>query len=108
MNIHFLLGVYKTVDILKPGVFSRFEPFTETEHAWPPTPNYENTTFMLICYYFLVIGAFVFSHAGPFLKPFFTNCMYVTHYSISPLVCKFLYSNFLQSKFETADIFFII
>lgn len=67
-----------------------FEPFTETEHAWPPTPNYENTTFMLICYYFLVIGSFVFSHAGPFLKPFFTNYALTAYMVLATTFCIFI------------------
>ena len=57
-------------------MLSRYVPLKSNDY-WPPEPSFENTTLILVCYYFLVIGVFVFSHSAPHLKPIYTNCMYI-------------------------------
>ncbi|XP_069958111.1 polyamine-transporting ATPase 13A2 isoform X2 [Cherax quadricarinatus] len=50
-----------------------FEPFVYKEYRWPPETSYENTTLIIMSFFSVIIGAFVYSHAAPYRKPIYTN-----------------------------------
>ncbi|XP_045113394.1 polyamine-transporting ATPase 13A3-like isoform X2 [Portunus trituberculatus] len=69
---------------------SWFVPLDPHEDIWPPEKSYENTILTLVCFYFLVIGVFVFSHAAPHLKPIYTNYALTVHLIFASAFCLFL------------------
>ncbi|KAK8375610.1 hypothetical protein O3P69_008426 [Scylla paramamosain] len=69
---------------------SWFVPLVPHENIWPPEKSYENTILILVCFYFLVIGVFVFSHAAPHLKPIYTNYVLTIHLVLASAFCLFL------------------
>ncbi|KAG0705391.1 putative cation-transporting ATPase 13A3 [Chionoecetes opilio] len=67
-----------------------FVPLKFSDATWPPHPSHENTTLILVYFYYLVFGVLVFSHAAPHLKPIYTNYALTGHLVLVTVFCIFV------------------